>query len=173
VIASPATGVGGKIVRLFDRAKPPPLRIVESYRGRVDVQAGRAIKVLDARMAAHITWTLWVAPTKDGGFCTSPGSCYPPHVRPDYRLNLGVCLCGRVAQDGEILAPPGRPGRRDHERAGRLAPAPLRRRRESVDPARLGRRAGQHRVVPLRRSEAALAEGAPADHAHDALRRRR
>jgi hypothetical protein len=106
VIASPATGVGGKIVRLFDRAKPPPLRIVESYRGRVDVQAGRAIKVLDARMAAHITWTLWVAPTKDGGFCTSPGSCYPPHVRPDYRLNLGVCLCGRVAQDGEILAPP-------------------------------------------------------------------
>lgn len=70
------------------------------------MQAGRAIKVLDARMGPHMTWTLWVAPTKDGGFCTSPGSCYPRHVRPDYRLNLGVCLCRRVAQDGEILAPP-------------------------------------------------------------------
>jgi hypothetical protein len=119
VIVSPATGVGGKIVRLFDRAEPPPQRIVESYRrGRADLQAGRAIKVLDARMAPHMTWTLWVAPTKDGGFCEiridqfaseglSPGDCYPPHVRPDDRLNLEVCLCGRrFAQDGEILAPP-------------------------------------------------------------------
>lgn len=119
VIVSPATGVGGKIVRLFDRAEPPPQRIVESYRrGRADLQAGRAIKVLDARMAPHMTWTLWVAPTKDGGFCEiridqfaseglSPGDCYPPHVRPDDRLNLEVCLCGRrFAQNGEILAPP-------------------------------------------------------------------
>jgi hypothetical protein len=106
VIASPATGVGGKIVRLFDRAGPPPQQIVESYRGRADVQAAHAIKVLDARMGPDMTWTLWVAPTKDGGFCTSPGSCYGPHIRSDDRLNLGVCLCGRVAQDGEILAPP-------------------------------------------------------------------
>lgn len=107
VIVSPSTGVGGKIVRLFDRAEPPPQRIVESHkRGRPDVQAGRAIKVLDARIAPHMTWTLWVAPTKDGGFCTSPGSCYGPDVRSDDRLNLQVCLCGRVAPDGEILAPP-------------------------------------------------------------------
>ena len=43
VIASPATGVGGKIVRLFDRAEPPPLRIVESYRaGSTCRQAGRS-----------------------------------------------------------------------------------------------------------------------------------
>ena len=124
VIVSPATGVGGKIVRLFDRAEPPPQRIVESYRrGGADVQSGRAIKVLDARMAPHMTWTLWVAPTKDGGFCEirtqfasegfDPDSCYPPDVRPDDRLDLAVCLCGvmagngpGVAPDGEILAPP-------------------------------------------------------------------
>ena len=106
VIASPATGVGGKIVRLFDRAGPPPQQIVESYRGRADVQAAHAIKVLDARMGPHMTWALWVAPTKNGGFCMSPGSCYGPRIRSDDRLNLGVCLCGRVAQDGEILAPP-------------------------------------------------------------------
>jgi hypothetical protein len=106
VIASPATGVGGKVVRLFDRAEPPPQRIVKSYRGMSDVQAGRAIKVLDVRVAPHVRRTLWVAPKKDGGFCDGPGSCYPADVRFDERLNLGVCLCGRVAQDGEILAPP-------------------------------------------------------------------
>jgi hypothetical protein len=106
VIASPATGVGGKVVRLFDRAGPPPLRIVESYRGMVNVQAGRAIKVLDVRMAPHLRWTLWVAPTKDGGFCTSREGCYEHGGRHNDRLSLGVCLCGRVADDGEILAPP-------------------------------------------------------------------
>jgi hypothetical protein len=112
VIASPATGVGGKIVRLFDRADPPPQRIVRSFarwsgpenRGRVE--AGRAIKVLEVRVAPHTTRTLWVAPTKDGGFCTSEGGgCYPSDYHYD-RLGVGVCLCGRVAQDGEILAPP-------------------------------------------------------------------
>jgi hypothetical protein len=112
VITSPATGVGGKIVRLFDRAGPPPQRIVESFGGRVDVQANRAIKVIDARKAGvvpgprHMDWSLWLAPTKDGGFCMDAQNCYGPHARHDDRLGLVVCLCGRVAQDGEILAPP-------------------------------------------------------------------
>jgi hypothetical protein len=111
VIASPATGVGGKIVRLFDRAEPPPQRIVESFaqwngpQFRTRVQAGRAIKVLDARLTPNATTTLWVAPTKGGGFCTSSGWCSGGDFHYD-RLSLGVCLCGRVAQDGEILAPP-------------------------------------------------------------------
>jgi hypothetical protein len=111
VIASPATGVRGKIVRLFDRAEPPPQRIVESFaewngpQFRARVQAGRAIKVLDERVTPDTTWTLWVAPTKDGGFCTSAGSCFQGPFRYD-RLGVGVCLCGRVAPDGEILTGP-------------------------------------------------------------------
>jgi hypothetical protein len=111
VIASPATGVGGKIVRLFDRAEPPPRQIVESFaewngpQFRAGVQVGRAIRVLDARVAPHTTWTLWVAPTKDGGFCTSGGSCYPTPFHYD-RLGVGVGLFGRVAPDGEILTGP-------------------------------------------------------------------
>jgi hypothetical protein len=111
VIASPATGVGGKIVRLFDRAEPAPQRIVKSfaeYNGpglRAGVQAGRSIKVLDARVAPHTTWTLWVAPTKDGGFCTSGGTCYHGVFHSD-RLGIGVGLFGRVAPDGEILTGP-------------------------------------------------------------------
>jgi hypothetical protein len=111
VIVSPATGVGGKIVRLFDRAEPPPQRIVKSFAEwndpqlRSGVQPQRAIKVLDARLTPNKTSTLWVAPTKDGGFCTSSGWCSGGDFHYD-RLSLGVCLCGRVAQDGEILAPP-------------------------------------------------------------------
>ena len=111
VIASPATGVRGQIVRLFDRAEPPPQRIVESFSEwngpelRARVQAGRAIKVLDARVAPHTTWTLWVAPTKDGGFCISSGTCYQGAFRYD-RLGVEVGLFGRVAPDGEILTGP-------------------------------------------------------------------
>jgi hypothetical protein len=111
VIASPATGVRGQIVRLFDRAGPPPHRIVESFaqwngpQFRARVQAGRAIRVLDARVAPHTMWTLWVAPTKDGGFCTSSGTCYEGTFRYD-RLSAEVGLFGRVAPDGEILTGP-------------------------------------------------------------------
>jgi hypothetical protein len=111
VIVSPATGVRGKLVRLFDHAGPPPQRIVKSFaqwngsQFRAGVQAGRAIKVLDARVAPHTTWTLWVAPTKDGGFCTSSGSCYEAGLRYD-RLGVEVGLLGRVAPDGEILSGP-------------------------------------------------------------------
>lgn len=111
VIASPATGLRGQIVRLFDRGGPPPQEVVESFaqwngpQFRAHVEAGRAIKVMDARVTPDTTLTLWVAPTKSGGFCTSAGSCYQGGFRYD-RLSVEVCLCGRVAPDGEILAGP-------------------------------------------------------------------
>ncbi|HEY6150765.1 MAG TPA: hypothetical protein VIW19_09615 [Gaiellaceae bacterium] len=111
VIVSPATGLRGQIVRLFDRGGPPPQEVVQSFaqwngpQFRAHVEAGRAIKVLDARVTPDTTLTLWVAPTKSGGFCTSAGSCYQGGFRYD-RLSVEVCLCGRVAPDGEILAGP-------------------------------------------------------------------
>jgi hypothetical protein len=111
VLASPATGVRGTIVRLFDRAGPPPQHVVKSFEEwnspqlRARVQAGRAIKVLDARVTPETTWTLWVAPTKGGGFCTSLGACYEGEFRYD-RLSVDVGLFGRVAPDGEILSGP-------------------------------------------------------------------
>jgi hypothetical protein len=110
VIASPATGVRGQIVRLFDRGEPAPQRVVKSFAEwngpqlRAGVQAGRALKVLDARIAPDTTRTLWVAPTKGGGFCTSLGACYEPGFRYD-RLSVEVSLRG-VAPDGEILTGP-------------------------------------------------------------------
>lgn len=110
VIASPATGVRGQIVRLFDRSGPPPQHVVTSFDEwngpelRAGVQASRAIKVLDARVLPDTTWTLWVAPTKNGGFCISTGACYQGRFRYD-RLGVEVSLRG-VAPDGEILTGP-------------------------------------------------------------------
>ena len=110
VIASPATGLRGKIVRLFDQGQPAPQRVVTSFEQWNDpqlhagVQAHRAIKVLDARVAPDTTRTLWVAPTKGGGFCTNLGSCYEPGFRYD-RLSVEVSLRGG-APDGEILTGP-------------------------------------------------------------------
>ena len=111
VVESPATGVVGRIVRLFDRAEAPPQVVVESFarwsgpQFRARVQAGQAIKVLEARVAPSTTWTLWVAPTKDGGFCTSTGSCYARDFHYE-RIGVDVGLFGRVAPDGEILSGP-------------------------------------------------------------------
>jgi hypothetical protein len=110
VIASPATGVRGQIVRLFERGDPAPQRVVKSFAEwngpqlRAGVQASRALKVLDARVAPHTTLRLWVAPTISGGFCTSLGSCYEAGFRYD-RLSVEVSLRG-VAPDGEILTGP-------------------------------------------------------------------
>jgi hypothetical protein len=110
VIASPATGLRGKIVRLFDQGQPAPQRVVTSFEQWNDpqlhagVQAHRAIKVLDARVAPDKMRTLWVAPTKGGGFCTNLGACYEPGFRYD-RLSVEVSLRG-VAPDGEILTGP-------------------------------------------------------------------
>ena len=110
VIASPATGVRGQIVRLFDRAGPPPEHVVKSFAQwngpqlRTGVQAGRAIKVLDARVLPDTTWALWVAPTESSGFCISTGACYQGPFRYD-RLSVEVSLRG-VAPDGEILTGP-------------------------------------------------------------------
>jgi hypothetical protein len=111
VIASPATGVGGKVIRLLDRDDPPSQQIVESFaewnapQVKAGVQPDRAIKVLEARLTPNRTTTLWVAPTTNGGFCTSRGWCEGGDFHYD-RLSVGVCLCGRVAQNGEILAGP-------------------------------------------------------------------
>lgn len=111
VIVSPATSVGGKVIRLLDRDDPPPQQIVESFaewnapQVKAGVQPDRAIKVLETRLTPNRTTTLWVAPTRNGGFCTSRGWCEGGDFRYD-RLSVGVCLCGRVAQNGEILAGP-------------------------------------------------------------------
>jgi hypothetical protein len=117
VVATPALGLRGKVVRLFDHAQPPPHRIVKAFSGwntpslRSGVQADRAVKVLEARVTPDRTAVLWVAPSRVG-FCTimeiggpagEPSGC--EEVGYD-RLGVWVSLQGGVAPDGEILGGP-------------------------------------------------------------------
>jgi hypothetical protein len=75
VVATPALGLRGQVVRLFDHAQPPPHRIVKAFSGwnapndRAGVQADRALKVLEARVAPDRTAVLWIAPSR-AGLCT-------------------------------------------------------------------------------------------------------
>jgi hypothetical protein len=116
-VASPALGLRGQVVRLFSDANHAPKRVQRHF-ARVEreigggVNAKRAIKVLDARVAPQTTWTVWLAPTRQGGYCASVGGkngrgtfyCTGPDGYD--RLSVGVGLYGRVAPDGEILSGP-------------------------------------------------------------------
>jgi hypothetical protein len=76
VAVSSAVSLGDKVVHLFGTSEPAPQRVVKSF-GDWDngvppglgsgVEADRAIKVL-ATPAGEAT--LWLAPRRDGGFCT-------------------------------------------------------------------------------------------------------
>jgi hypothetical protein len=116
VVATPALGLRGQVVRLFDHAQPPPHRIVKAFSGwnapslRAGVQADRAFKVLEARVTPDRTAVLWVAPSR-AGLCAimeidgPAGDSGCEEVGYD-RLSLWVSLQGGVAPDGEILGGP-------------------------------------------------------------------
>ena len=79
VAVAPAVGLSNKVVRLFGSSEPAPQRIVKSFGGWNDVgppglgtgvEADRAIKVLTTPASELGEATLWLAPRRDGGFCT-------------------------------------------------------------------------------------------------------
>lgn len=77
VVATPAFGLGDHIVHLFtaDKQRPPErikryLRNLEEESGVVAAKARVAMKV---RVSGYGTETIWVAPTRNGGFCSTIG----------------------------------------------------------------------------------------------------
>lgn len=116
-VAAPALGLRGQVVRLFSGADRAPERVQRHFAGvqreiGSRVEAKRAIKVLDSRVAPHTTWTVWLAPTRQGGYCASVGgkngrgTFYCNGAERYDRLSVDVGLYGRVAPDGEILSGP-------------------------------------------------------------------
>jgi hypothetical protein len=74
VVAAPAVGLPAKIVRLFEEAQPAPQSVQTSFADfdRV-VSANLAApprEVLETPAAPDARATLWVAPTRSGGFCS-------------------------------------------------------------------------------------------------------
>jgi hypothetical protein len=73
VVAAPAFGLGGKLVRIFESGEPAPARIEQSFAGldagappgfRTGVVASQTRKIVLPGGVA-----LWIAPTSRGGFC--------------------------------------------------------------------------------------------------------
>jgi hypothetical protein len=90
VLAVPALGVHGRIVHLFSASqnqRPPELiqryfRNLAPYpRGPPRVIPGKARIALEVRVPGLGGETLWVAPTANGGFCTTVG-CDPARRTP-------------------------------------------------------------------------------------------
>lgn len=125
LLATPAVGVRGHIVRLFSDAPPAPKRVSRSFaaldegtppRFQTGVLAGQARKVIDVPVGFNTRAIVWLAPEKRGGFCSLLEIDRPDRARPDGvggectplmdRLSVGTSLNGRISPTGEILSGP-------------------------------------------------------------------
>jgi hypothetical protein len=124
LVASPAIGLRGHIVRLFSDAPPAPERVVKSLtaldQGAPAEQDGSPVmdarQVLDEPVGFDQRAVVWLAPRTGGGFCsllelqrldgTSEGGgaeCVP---LMQGRLSFETSLRGSVSPSGEILSGP-------------------------------------------------------------------
>lgn len=79
-LATPAFGLRAKLFSLFENAEPAPTPIVENFDSldigapegmATGVIAGDARAVIEQSVSGGLEVTLYVAPTKTGGFCTA------------------------------------------------------------------------------------------------------
>jgi hypothetical protein len=124
LVVTPAIALRGHIVRLFDDAPRAPERVAKSFaeldvgvppRLQSGVVAAEARKVLETPVGSNETASLWLAPRRQGGFCTlteldgrggarrgAGGECTPLLDE----LSLDSSLHGHVSPDGVILSGP-------------------------------------------------------------------
>jgi hypothetical protein len=107
-------------VRFFDRAPTAPERIRKSFGSLSgDALAGDARKITQMSIGQGLTATLWLAPTKGGGFCSGWGlgtdragiGCYDRAIDATYPLEVttelhgvsdGAAIKGSVLLDGIV-----------------------------------------------------------------------
>ena len=119
VVAASAAGLPGRVVRLFNEAKPAPPEVVKSFAAFDEiVRAGLTAaprKVLQTRIGPRETATLWVAPTRTGGFCSAvklrfrDGSSEGAGAECEQalrRLSVDVMLHGPFTATGKVLGGP-------------------------------------------------------------------
>jgi hypothetical protein len=119
VVTAPAVGLPAKIVRLFRKAQPAPQTVQKSFVDFDEVVSANLAapprEVLETRIAPGARATLWVAPTRSGGFCSliklrltdgstegAGGEC-GPRLR---RLSVDVTLHGPFASGGAVVGGP-------------------------------------------------------------------
>ena len=122
-VATPALGLGGKLVQLFSSGEPAPTRIVRSFETmdvgappgmETRVIAGETRKAFEADVGFGLEAVVWVAPTRLGGYCT--------HV--ELRLN-GEPKGGGAGCLSDRNSLSRLPEERRHFSIGKIIPGPI------------------------------------------------
>jgi len=109
-VTAPAVGLPHRIVRLFGAAKPAPPPVTRSFTD-FDEITGIDLAAPPRQVVATPAASLWVAPTKSGGFCTlvrlrssegAGGECGPREPG----LSVEVSLHGPFSPTGGVLGGP-------------------------------------------------------------------
>jgi hypothetical protein len=90
LLTTPAFGLRDQVFHFFTGERHPPEVIVKRFENLTlaqpgpvpQVKAGKARNVMNAELPGYGKWSVWVAPTQSGGFCTSHGLCDPHHSVP-------------------------------------------------------------------------------------------
>jgi hypothetical protein len=125
LLATPAAGLRGRIVQLFEENEPAPTRVVRAFETfdlgvpanmrAPGVIAGQTRLVLRLAVPPDREAVLWVAPTKRGSFCkmvavrqvgTGGGGGGGGCVSPEFPFSPGMAIPGPWSTSGEILRPP-------------------------------------------------------------------
>ena len=91
LLSTPAFGLRDQVFHFFTGKRHPPALIVKRFenmavapRGEeiTRVQAGKARNVMSVPISGWGKWSVWVAPTTDGGFCSTHLPCDAHHTVP-------------------------------------------------------------------------------------------
>ena len=106
LLATPSFGLRDSIVHVFAAANQRPPELIQTYfknNGTTGVLPGKAREAIRLSIHGYGTKSLWVAPTRSGGYCTMFG-CNPHRERP-FDVSMEVT--------GPNSKSPPRPGSRD------------------------------------------------------------
>lgn len=125
LLATPATGLRGRIVQLFEETEPAPVKVVRVFETfdlgvpanmrAPGVIAGETRLVLRLAVPPDREAVLWVAPTKRGSFCkmvsvrkvgTAGGGGGGGCASPGIPFSPGMAIPGPWSTSGEILRAP-------------------------------------------------------------------
>lgn len=126
LLATPALGLRGRIVQLFEESEPAPEKVARSFATMnvgvpsnmpsPGVIAEETREVMTIRVNPEKEAVLWVAPTEAGGFCIfvgvrkigAPGDVGGGGCLSSRQLSFSptMSIPGRVSPSGEILDPP-------------------------------------------------------------------
>jgi hypothetical protein len=115
LVVPTAVALRGSVVNFFE-SEPAPKPVVLDFAGldagapagmETGVVAEQTRAVLRKRLADGRVLTVWVAPTRKGGFCAlygQSGGCHPPYTIPvEHGISVQGSVADGVIRDGPVL----------------------------------------------------------------------